>query len=556
MSLQLSFAQASATGPREENQDALRLVTPAPELAASKGYLFALADGVSQCADGGLAARASLQALALDYYATPATWSVAQALDRLLLAQNRWLRAQGSGQPLLTTLSALVLRGRRFTLAHVGDCRVYRWHAGCLQCLSEDHVWDQPGMQHVLKRALGLDQHLLVDYLEGELQPGESFLLLSDGVWASLGDQHIQAVLREQPDLQLAVDTLVASAHLNGSQDNASALLVQVEQLGTANLGDTLAQLQQWPVPGPLREGQVIDGWQAEKLLSHSRQSLLYRVRDAQGQAWLLKTLPAAREQEPGAAQGLLLEEWFLRRVAGRHFPELHAASQRQHLYYVMREYPGQSLAALLAEHGPLPMPQWLELARQLLQAVGVLHRRNLLHRDIKPENLHLGSDGQLRLLDFGLAYCPGLSEDPLHELPGTPSYIAPEAFDGQPPSPRQDLYAVGVTLYHLLTGHFPYGEVEAFQRPRFGQPVNAARYRPDLPEWLQHNLQQALAADPAQRFETAEHWLLLLERGDRQELPSRPRPLLEREPLKVWRTLALLSLLFNLILLLTLLKG
>lgn len=556
MSLQLNFAQASATGPREENQDALRLVTPAPELAASKGYLFALADGVSQCADGGLAARASLQALALDYYATPATWSVAQALDRLLLAQNRWLRAQGSGQPLLTTLSALVLRGRRFTLAHVGDCRVYRWHAGRLQCLSEDHVWDQPGMQHVLKRALGLDQHLLVDYLEGELQPGESFLLLSDGVWASLGDQHIQAVLREQPDLQLAVDTLVASAHLNGSQDNASALLVQVEQLGTANLGDTLAQLQQWPVPGPLREGQVIDGWQAEKLLSHSRQSLLYRVRDGQGRAWLLKTLPTAREQEPGAAQGLLLEEWFLRRVAGRHFPELHPAGQRQHLYYVMREYPGQSLAALLAEHGPLPMPQWLEMARQLLQAVGVLHRRNLLHRDIKPENLHLGSDGQLRLLDFGLAYCPGLSEDPLHELPGTPSYIAPEAFDGQPPSPRQDLYAVGVTLYHLLTAHYPYGEVEAFQRPRFGQPVNAARYRPDLPEWLQHNLQQALAADPAQRFETAEQWLLLLERGDRQELPSRPRPLLEREPLKVWRTLALLSLLFNLILLLTLLKG
>ncbi|WP_085625209.1 MULTISPECIES: bifunctional protein-serine/threonine kinase/phosphatase [unclassified Pseudomonas] len=556
MSLQLNFAQASATGPREENQDALRLVTPAPELAASKGYLFALADGVSQCADGGLAARASLQALALDYYATPATWSVAQALDRLLLAQNRWLRAQGSGQPLLTTLSALVLRGRRFTLAHVGDCRVYRWHAGHLQCLSEDHVWDQPGMQHVLKRALGLDQHLLVDYLEGELQPGECFLLLSDGVWASLGDQHIQAVLREQPDLQLAVDTLVASAHLNGSQDNASALLVQVEHLGTANLGDTLAQLQHWPVPGPLREGQVIDGWQTEKLLSHSRQSLLYRVRDGQGQAWLLKTLPAAREREPGAAQGLLLEEWFLRRVAGRHFPELHAASQRQHLYYVMREYPGQSLAALLAEHGPLPMPQWLELARQLLQAVGVLHRRNLLHRDIKPDNLHLGSDGQLRLLDFGLAYCPGLSEDPLHELPGTPTYIAPEAFDGQPPSPRQDLYAVGVTLYHLLTGHYPYGEVEAFQRPRFGQPVSAARYRPDLPEWLQHNLQQALAADPAQRFETAEHWLLLLERGDRQELPSRPRPLLEREPLKVWRTLALLSLLFNLILLLTLLKG
>jgi len=555
MNLQLSFAQASATGPRRENQDALRLVTPAPELAASKGYLFALADGVSQCADGGLAARASLQALAMDYYATPATWGVAQALDRLLLAQNRWLRAQGS-QPLLTTLSALVLRGRRFTLAHVGDCRAYRWHAGRLQCLSEDHVWDQPGMQHVLKRALGLDQHLLVDYLDGELQAGECYLLLSDGVWASLGDQHIQAVLREQPDLQSAADTLVASAHHNGSQDNASALLVRVDQLGTADLGDTLLQLQQWPLPGPLRQGQALDGWQVETCLAHSRQALLYRVRDANGQAWLLKTLPAEREQQPGAAQALLLEEWFLRRVAGRHFPELHAASQRQHLYYVMREHSGTTLAAYLEAHGPLALAQWLEIARQLLQAVGVLHRRNLLHRDIKPENLHLGDDGQVRLLDFGLAYCPGLSQEPLHELPGTPSYIAPEAYQGQPPSPRQDLYAAGVTLYHLLTGHYPYGKIEAFQRPRFGQAMNPSRYRPDLPEWLQHNLLQAVAADPAHRFETAEQWLLLLERGDRQELPSRPRPLLEREPLKVWRTLALLSLVLNVMLLFALLKG
>ena len=556
MSLQLSFAQATATGPRAENQDALRLVTPAPELAASKGYLFALADGVSQCADGGLAARASLQALALDYYATPATWAVPQALDRLLLAQNRWLRAQGSGQPLLTTLSALVIRGRRFTLAHVGDCRVYRWHQGRLHCLSEDHVWDQPGMQHVLKRALGLDQHLLVDYLEGELHNGESYLLLSDGVWASLGDQGILSVLREHADLQEAANTLVASAHLCGSQDNASALLVRIEQLGPANLGDTLAQLQQWPVPTALRPGQLIDGWRVDAQLARSRQSLLYRVHDSQGHPWLLKTLPTGQETQAGAAQRLLQEEWFLRRVAGRHFPEVHAASHRQHLYYLMREYPGQTLATLLTESGPLPLVQWLEVARQLLQAVGVLHRRNLLHRDIKPDNLHLGEDGQLRLLDFGLAYCPGLSEDAPHDLPGTPSFIAPEAFEGQPPSPRQDLYALGVTLYQLLTGHYPYGEIEAFQHPRFNNPINPARYRPDLPEWLQRNLEQAVAADPAQRFETAEQWLLLLERGDRQELTGRPRPLLEREPLKVWRTLALLSMLFNLIALFCLFKG
>jgi serine/threonine protein phosphatase PrpC len=550
MSLQLSFAEHSAIGPREENQDALRLVTPAPALAASKGYLFAIADGVSQCADGGLAARSTLQALALDYYATPETWGVAQALDRLLLAQNRWLQANGGGQPLLTTLSALVLRGRRFTLAHVGDCRVYRWHADRLQRISEDHVWDQPGMQHVLKRALGLDQHLVLDLLDGELRLDESFVLLSDGIWAVLGDTAIAAILRDQPDLHSAAQTLVNAAHLAGSQDNASALLVRVDALGEASIGDALIHLQQWPLPPALKPGQAFEGWQVEGIVAQSQQSLLYRVRDSQQQPWLLKTLPGRLHDDHQAGQALLSEEWFLKRVAGRHFPEVHAASQRQHLYYVMREYSGATLAQRHEQSGPLPLPQWQDIAERLLRAVGLLHRRQILHRDIKPENLLLGHDGELRLLDFGLAYCPGLSQDLPWALPGTPSYIAPEAFRGDVPTPQQDLYAVGVTLYFLLTGHYPYGEIEAFQRPRFGLPVNASRYRPDVPDWIAHSLERAVAAAPDQRFETAEEWLLLIEQGERRSLNVRPKPLLEREPLKVWRTLALVSLLLNLALL------
>lgn len=556
MSLQLSFAEHSAIGPREENQDALRLVTPAPALAASKGYLFAIADGVSQCADGGLAARSTLQALALDYYATPETWGVAQALDRLLLAQNRWLQANGGGQPLLTTVSALVMRGRRFTLAHVGDCRVYRWHADTLQRVSEDHVWDQPGMQHVLKRALGLDQHLVLDFLDGELRLNESFVLLSDGIWAVLGDTAIAGILRDQPDLNSAAQTLVSAAHLAGSQDNASALLVRVDALGETSIGDALIHLQQWPLPPALKPGQPFEGWQVEGILGQSQQSLLYRVRDAQQQPWLLKTLPSALRDDHQAGQALLSEEWFLKRVVGRHFPEVHAASQRQHLYYVMREYSGSTLAELHERVATLPLAQWLDLAERLLRAIGILHRRQILHRDIKPENLLLGDDGELRLLDFGLAYCPGLSEDQACALPGTPSYIAPEAFRGDPPTPQQDLYAVGVTLYYLLTGHYPYGEIEAFQRPRFGVPVSASRYRPDLPEWIAQSLERAVAAAPDQRFETAEEWLLLLEQGERRSLSVRPRPLLEREPLKVWRTLALVSLLVNLVLLFLLFHG
>jgi serine/threonine protein phosphatase PrpC len=555
MALQLSFGEASATGPRSENQDAIRVVTPAPALAASKGYLFALADGVSQCADGGLAARATLQALALDYYSTPETWAVTQSLDRVLVAHNRWLQANGGGQPLLTTLSALILRGRRFTLAHVGDCRAYRWLNGTLERLSEDHVWEQTGMQHVLKRAMGLDQHLVVDYLDGELRQGECFVLVSDGIWATLGDTGIQRILHDEQDLPAASRAMVSAAHLAGSQDNASALLLRVEALPQSDLADTLAQLQHWPLPAKLREGQHFEGWQIERLVAESRQSLVYRVRDAQARRWLLKTLPPSRNDEPHAGPTLLLEEWFLRRVAGRFFAELHPLPQRQHLYYVQREYAGQTLAEHLRLSGPLALPEWLDISPRLIKALGMLHRRNILHRDIKPENLLWGDDGELRVLDFGLAYCPGLTRDEACELPGTPSYIAPEAFSGVAPTPQQDLYSAGVTLYHLLTGHYPYGEIEAFQHPRFGQPIPASRYRPDLPSWVEESLNRALNADPQQRYETAEEWLLTLEQAERNVLSSRPRPLLEREPLLVWRSVALFSLLLNLVLLVVLLR-
>ncbi|MEE5077956.1 bifunctional protein-serine/threonine kinase/phosphatase [Pseudomonas alliivorans] len=544
MTLQLRFAEFSASGPRPENQDALRLVTPVAALAASKGYLFALADGVSQCADGALAAQSTLQALALDYYSTPETWGVAQSLDRLLLAQNRWLLANG----LLTTLSALVLRGRRFTLAHVGDCRAYRWQSGKLKRISEDHVWEQADMQHVLKRALGLDQYVVMDYLEGELCEGERLLLVSDGIWATLGDASIRSILTEQEDLDSAVRTLVSAAHLAGSQDNASALLIQVDGLGEDDLGDALLQLQQWPLPPALKPGQVFESWTVGNVLAQSRQSILYRAHDAHGLPWLIKTLPSARHDEPGAGQGLLLEEWFLRRVAGRFFPEIHPLPERQHLYYVMREYSGRTLAHLFSLSGPLPLAQWQDLAIRLLRATGLLHRRNIIHRDIKPENLLLGDDGELRLLDFGLAFCPGLSAVNAEDLPGTPSFIAPEAFNGAEPDPQQDLYAVGITLYYLLTGHYPHGEIEAFQHRRFGTPIPASRYRPDLPLWLSQSLDKAVQANPAQRYETAEQWQLELEQAEQRPVVARSRPLLEREPLMVWRTLALVSLLINLV--------
>jgi serine/threonine protein phosphatase PrpC len=518
---------------------------PAPALATSKGYLFALADGVSQCADGGLAARSTVQALAQDYYSTPETWAVAQSLDRLLLAQNRWLQASTQGQPLLTTLTALVLRGHRYTLAHVGDCRLYHLRGETLRCLTEDHVWQQPGMQHVLTRALGLEAHVVVDFREGDVQVGDCFLLASDGVWTSLGDTAIRRALLEEADPVSATQALIHAAHLAGSQDNASALLIRIETLPDKPLADALAEVEGWPIPPRLKEGQIFEGWQIEQRVSVSQQSWLYRVHDEAGRPWLLKTLAPTQQGDTQAMQALLMEEWFLRRVAGRAFVELHSLPHRQHLYYVQREYPGRTLAAQLSQEGPLPLGEWLDTATRLLRAIGQLHRRNILHRDIKPENLHRGDDGELRLLDFGLAYCPGLSRESEGTVPGTPGYLAPEVFEGATPEPQQDLFAAGITLYHLLTGHYPYGEIEAFQRPRFQRPENALRYRHDVPVWLNDWLLRCIAKSPTERFETAEEALLMLEQGERQPMPP-PKALLERNPLAFWRTVACASLLIN----------
>ncbi len=172
------------------------------------------------------------------------------------------------------------------------------------------------------------------------------------------------------------------------------------------------------------------------------------------------------------------------------------------------------------------------------------------MHRDIKPDNIHLDNEDRLRILDFGVAACPGLTQDEPHANPGTPSFMAPEQFAGQPANRQTDLYAAGVTLYWLVTGHYPYGEVEPFQTPRFGDPIPPTRYRPDLPMWLESILLKAVARNAPQRFETAEEMLKALERGDSQPLSvRRSSPLLQRSPLKVWQTVALVSLLINLLL-------
>ena len=553
MPLQLAIGQQSLPGRRERNEDALGWCLPDGEQLQTKGALFALADGVSGCADGKLAASASVRAVCADYYATPETWAVAAALDRLLGAHNRWLCNQG--RSLVAALSVLVLRGRRFTIAHVGDCRVYRLGRDGLTCLTQDHVWEEPSLRHVLKRALGLDAHLVADFCDGDLAEGEVYALLCDGVWGALGDLRIDEILRLHTDPQRAAAVLVEAALAAGSQDNVSALVLRVDALPAANLDDALSRGEALLPPPLLKPGQRFEGLTVEEKLHASPSGLAYRVSDAAGRHWVLKTLPPPLAGDREAAQALLAEEWLQRRVSSPYFAEVAPQAMRSHLFYLLRWYDGDTLATRAAA-GALGVAEVVLTGLALCRALAVLHRLGIVHRDVKPENIHLGRDGQLRLLDLGVAWCAGISGEAAGPV-GTPSFMAPQLFDGAAADAGTDLYALGVTLYWLLCGRYPYGEIEAFQRPHFGTPQPVSRYRPEVPPWLESLLAKAVDPDPARRFETAEEFRLALERGDSQPLGARRQvPWAERLSLRLWRRLALVSLLLNLLLVYLLLLG
>ena len=558
MPLILTIGQTSETGQRDRNEDFCGAVTPSPEQLETKGALLAVADGVGGNAGGREAAEMAVRGVLSDYYATPDTWEITTSLDKLLIALNRWVISQAARQRemagMATTLSLLVLRGKRYVIAHVGDSRIYRLRGGELQQLTTDHVWDRPDMRHVLKRAIGLDSQLQVDYAEGEIQAGDVFALMSDGVWEKLGQLGIHEILSLYHSPQMAADDLVKQALAKGSQDNATALVVRIEQPGEEKFSDLMAEAKYLKVPPRLKPGEQLDNFEVIELLYESRASLLYKVKNqANGQVCVLKTLQPIMADDSESCNGLLNEEWLGKRVVSRYFVQVLpvSAERRSCLYYVMGWHPGATLQQQLDLGQYFTAAEVGNIGVRITKGLGALHRLNIVHRDIKPANLHQGDDGKLRILDLGVALNPHGAHTDTNGNPGTPSYMAPEFFCGESASAQSDLYAAGVTLYHLLTRHYPYGEIEPFQRPRFGDPVPPTRYRPDIPQWLENIILKAVARDPKLRFETAEEMLLALEIGERKPLlaPSRT-PLAERDPLLLWQGVALLSMLVNVLLL------
>jgi protein phosphatase len=557
MSLEFEIGQSSRTGPRARNEDYVGVVTPSNEHLSIKGALIAVADGVSGSAGGGEASEMTVRTITADYYATPDTWEPPTALEKVITAANRWLISQASANRdlagMATTLSLVVLRGQRYYLAHVGDTRIYLLRGGVLKQLTTDHVWDRPDMRHVLKRAVGLDAHLAIDFAEGALQAGDIFTLLSDGVWETLGDKAIHESLLKFNSAQMVAEHLTKTALDKQSADNSTAVVIKINALGADTLSERIAGGKHLALPAKLSNGELIDDFEVVELLHESRASLLYKVRKTHTkQLFVLKTLQPLLANDVESINGLLNEEWLGKRVVSQFIPQVLPLSmeKRSKLYFVMSWFEGATLQQRLNSGHYFTAAGTAKIAIDMLRGIGALHRLSIIHRDIKPANIHQANDQRLRILDLGVALSTSSETLAVTQNPGTPSFMAPELFEGDSANAQTDIYAAGVTLYHLLTRKYPYGEIEPFQHPKFGEPTPLTRYRPDIPYWLENIVLKAVAREPKARFETAEEMLHALEVGELKPILAPARtPLIARARLVKWQWIAIFSFVINVLL-------
>lgn len=568
MPFQLDIGHCSQPGPKPVNEDYCAVRLPGAQEAAW-GAIAAVADGVSQGGHGREAAQTTVHTLLSDFHSTPPGWDASVALERILAAHNAWLagtnqrRAPAMG---LTALTAVVLRGHRYTVAHVGDTRAYLLRQGQMDCLTNDHVLPQRDLAHQLVRAVGLHERLAVDYVQGDLQVGDVLILTTDGVHGRLHARQWRTLCQSHEGAQELANALVAAALQAGGKDNASALVLRVQGLQIQPLQEALQQASHLPLPPPLRPGDLFEGFRVSALVADNGVHRIYQVRVAD-QTYALKTLHPARAQDAQERSMLVQEAWLAQHMQGspaaRHLVRSHPQPPHgpppAHLYALYDWHRGQTLQQWLDKGQPVGVEQCLQWGLQALSALALLHGQGVVHRDIKPGNLHWGDDQVLRLIDLGVALCAHEIAQAAPARAGTPSYINPEQWglrDGgalgspQPPDARSDLFALGVTLYQMLTRTLPYGEVLPHQVGRYARdPQAASQLNPSVPHWLDAVLARALARDARERFASAESFRLALERG--AQGPMRAPPATAPAPDMGWKLALAVSVLLNLLLVL-----
>ena len=186
--------------------------------------------------------------------------------------------------------------------------------------------------------------------------------------------------------------------------------------------------------------------------------------------------------------------------------------------YYIAMEYvDGETLKDEINAHAPLPESEAIGYAQQALAGLEYAHRGGIVHRDVKPHNMLIGSDGVLKMTDFGIARAQNTTDmTEVGSIVGTAQYLSPEQARGQTVGPQSDIYSMGVVLYEMLTGELPFSggsAVEIAMKQASEQPEPPSRKNRLISRPLEQVVLRALAKDPALRFQSAREMADELER-------------------------------------------
>jgi serine/threonine protein kinase len=192
--------------------------------------------------------------------------------------------------------------------------------------------------------------------------------------------------------------------------------------------------------------------------------------------------------------------------------------------FIAMEFVEGENFEQLIRRRGPLPVEDAIPWFKQALLGVGAAHRMGIVHRDIKPTNLMLNRQGIVKVMDFGIAKVVGVRGATRTGMQlGTPAYMSPEQIQGRTIDVRTDIYALGITLYQMLSGHVPFEEGSDFEIMRHQvstPPPPMTNLHPYAPAGYQNVVTKAIEKNPEDRYRSVEEFGAALERPESVAAP------------------------------------
>jgi len=558
-SLKVAVGQHTDPGVKSVNQDFHGLCVPGEPLLGAKGIAIALADGISSSNVSHIASETAVASFLEDYYCTPETWSVKKSAQKVLSAANAWLHSQsrqrhGQDQDsgYVCTLTVMVLKGATAHILHIGDARIYRLRDGAIEQLTEDHrVWVAHDKSY-LGRALGLAPHLEIDYHTQAVEPGDVFLLATDGVYEHVGDDDLrEAVAANASDLDAAARALVALALARGSDDNLTMQIVRVDALPARQATEMAQYSGSLPCPPLLDVGQTFEGFRITDELRASSRSHVYLAEDLDsGDTVVIKIPSLDLRHDPAYLERLLTEEWLARRIDSRHVVRAWPRTRQRRSLYTVSEYiEGRTLTQWMAANPRPALEPAIAIIEQIARGLQAFHRLEIVHQDLRPDNILITPDGTAKIIDLGSARTAGIQElgadgDDAMPVLGTAQYAAPEYFLGEAGTARSDIYSLAAILYQMLSGRLPYGAEVARSRSRAAQLrltyVSVLDREREIPAWIDSVLSRALHPDPQHRTPELSEFTHAL-RNPPDVRGGERLPLLERNPVAFWKGLSLI---------------